>query len=206
MGAELYFQPGQGDDVKQKLRGSVCVYRGEPVYISNTEEHRLQIAYLRDPFEVETIDYRVQEFRYLTPQLGYMNHNRKALYLSRNPVGGWNSPALTRDAIEIVGSTNKRLSDYDDFFRSRALRDCIKGEHPDLNAAKAILEIGEAQSVAFHRHFALKMVKINSFEIEKRGVETVGIIKNTTIFAFDDRNKKQLELATKGLEIDVKTV
>lgn len=203
MGAELYQNENSGqDDVRRMLVNHVCMYKGEPVFVTRSSTHRVNVSYLKDPFVVETIDYRVAEFTYKSPPLGYLNWQGEAFYLTRTPAEGYHSPALSMHALKIPEALYPKI-DTSRFLQTKELAVCIKGEHPSFaDAIKAVRE-GEATSMAFHRHFAIDRRAKGRCVLEKRGLEEIGLVKDKTIIIFDERQKPAIETLTKGSDFNV---
>ena len=171
MGTELYQGPDR-DDVRQRLGGTICRYKGKPVYIADTRGgHQVYVQPLL-PFSdnYELIDYRTPDFDYKSPPLGYMNFQDRAYYLSRLPWRDIQKQGLCQQAIEFKPDALGRGG----WFPSEALAKCILGEHPNLQDALELIQTQGHESVAIHRHIAIGTVSGQSLGVFYRG-RVVGI-------------------------------
>lgn len=202
MGVELLCQ-GSHNHVRARLVNTVCLYKGEPVFVKESQEHRLQVSYLADDFRVETVDYRTTDFKYMGLTLGYMNHAQEALYLMRSISRGTGSPALNYDCIKVAGQEE---STWDaSFMHTKEFGDCIKGIYPSFKDIHEKVDNGDFMSGAFHRHFAIRRHK-SRLVITRRGTEDVGFIKGSRIITFDKRPHEVIEAATRGTEFNVEAL
>lgn len=147
MGRELYLN-GDRDDVRRRLTDTICMYKGEPVYVSSNRGHILTIydLYKRDKGQV---DYRSDDFDYRSIRLGYMNYNKQAFYVNRIP--------LRSNATWGVSSQNLSCSNggRPPTTWGKEMIDCVMGTHPSLATAISNLRQKDWVSCAFHRHFAV---------------------------------------------------
>lgn len=206
MGAELLCTD-RYNDVYHHLVGGLCLYKEEPVIVRNSDKHRVQIAHLNDPFLVETVDYRVKEFRYNSPPLGYFNAKKDALYLQRS-AKETSFHALRPDyLIALPGGWGVLYDENPEWFTSKAMGDCIKGKHPSFQEVLNSLREEEAESRAFHRHYALKHKARNTFSLVKRGLEEIGLVRDNRLIIYESRHKNIVETLIKGAEdINVSTL
>ena len=170
MGTELYQGPDR-DDVRQRLGGTICRYKGKPVYIVDTRGgHQVYIQSMNPPSDdYELIDYRTPDFDYKSPPLGYMNFADRAYYLSRLPWRDIQKQGLCNQAVE-----SRPAIPRGGWFPSEALAKCILGEHPTLEQALELIQIQGHDSVAVHRHIAIGVVSGQSLGVFYRG-RMVGI-------------------------------
>jgi len=165
MGKELYIG-GDKDDVRFRLSGTICRYKGRPGYIGDTRGASVYFQDLVNQGEgYKVIDHRDGDFDYRSPPLGYMNYGGNACYLSRIPDRDNQKMGLGQHVIDARPSLEDRRS----WFVSVEMGKCILGEHPSLEEALKLLNEDEAESVAFHRHFALSKLNAKVFGIHYRG-------------------------------------
>jgi hypothetical protein len=203
MGAELY-----ADDINRILIGSVCVWKGEPVFVnsSDNQNHRLQVSYLKDTFLVETVDYRNLEFIYNSPKLGYMNYKKRAHYVTRSPGRGNHTSALVKESLIITPTIESQRSlnpNRHMWFSSKEFADCIKGDHPSFEEALGSVKDGNALSMAFHRYFALERKTRRRIVLKKRGEDEMGIVKDNTILLFEEKARRAIETLIEGSSFHV---
>jgi hypothetical protein len=203
MGVELLVDSDR-DHVREKLVNTVCLYKGEPVFVKESQEHRLQVSFLSDSFHVETVDYRTADFRYMGINLGYMNQKLEAVYLIRSHNHGTGSPAINCGCLKVVGDREMRF-DSKSWLNTNEFGDCIKGIYPVFKDAFEEVDTGEAMSRAFHRHYAIRRVK-NRLVITRRGSTDIAFIKGSRIIALDKRSLGAIEAAARGTEFNVETL
>lgn len=152
----FFANPG---DLRQKLNGTICRYKGEPYYIENNGEQ--DVIWLQsitekkhDPFLISPDD---RDFDYSSPPLGFANHKDRCTFVGRLParrsVQGINESNLLHYDLE-----GKEVGPIKGFFLSQGMYDCIMGKfEPFETVLRRFLrkDPDKAYSQAFARHFAL---------------------------------------------------
>lgn len=172
MARELY----KGDERKH-LHGTVCLYKGEPVFVQAEKGDGLITLMNLGDLEQGigksvVIDYTDPEFSYKSPPLGYMNHLKRAQYLVRVPIR-MNKQGLTADAIDTIPPGRPRGQ----FLWTQAFADCIKARHPTLEMAVYRVREEEWESCAFHRKLAVRALANRCLGLDYMG-NLVGLSEN----------------------------
>lgn len=153
------------DDKVRRLHNSICLYKGEPVYVlarhnfrgvpQLSEEGILvgPLGYV-DVFNKngwELVDYTSDDFSYDAFPLGYINIDGSAYYLSRMPFQQY-TQGLTQNQLVVIGASTTGGSFPGRFFSSKEMAACILGKYPSFEEA---LKSNDPE-VAFDRYFSLK--------------------------------------------------
>lgn len=156
------------DDVRLRLHKTVCMYKGEPVYVNVDDigtDHKVRVCPLvavanasLDKYKL--VDYREDAFDYKYMELGYMNYKNNTWFLARNPERK-NHQGLKYDCIHSTPYIGDEHS-YINWFFSSAMHDCIMGKYPTLTEALDKLRNEDAKGVAVHRDFAVKWIDNNN--------------------------------------------
>lgn len=163
MGRELYIGEDGKDDVRWRLVDTICRYKGEPVYVRGSQSHMLTIQYLTRGRDREIVDYRIPEFDYSAPPLGYMNVDRSARYISRVPSRENQKQGLSRIMLQAHDGF-----DVQNYALTAEFRSCVLGEHRTLEQALEDLEQAW-ESVAIARHVAIRKLGAHALAIDYRG-------------------------------------
>jgi hypothetical protein len=149
MGKEFF----GAEDKKQKLNGTICMYKGSPVYVQaeRDDDTTVTIQNLTGKNLPKKIKYTDEEFDYLNIPLGYLNYGQNAMYLSRQPARQYYQ-GLRAEYIMADGPRQHYVADY---FMTSSMVSCILGDHPTFHKALEAVVDGEAQSRAFSRHLSV---------------------------------------------------
>ena len=169
MATELYIGPDK-DDVRKRLVGSICRLNGEPIYVRDSKAHVVGYYGVIDEI-YKTVDYRVKEFDYRSPPLGYMNYDGQAIYVSRIPDRHNQRQGLCHDVITGTPTWPRGR------WPCPEIGFCIKGSHPTLEQAIQRIDDSECESVAIHRHVAISKLNGCTLGIHYRG-RLVGMREN----------------------------
>jgi hypothetical protein len=156
------------DDVRMRLHKTVCMYKGEPVYVNVDDigtDHKVRICPLvatpnASLEKYKLVDYREDAFDYRFMELGYLNYKGNCWFLSRNPERK-NHQGLKYDCVSASpGDLNDHYS-YINWFFSAGMNDTILGKYPKLSEALDKLR-DDAKGVAVHRDFAVRWIDTNN--------------------------------------------
>lgn len=155
MGKELFNR----DDVIKRLHQTICMYKGEPVYVTADCEGRTKVlAYPLKEFGANrackpiVVNYTDDSFSYKSPPLGYIYYNDRAFYLSRIP-DRKQRQGLHQEVIFSV-PTNDEVP-WIEMLQSPEMHMCIMGRHPSLMDARVLIAKG-ARSVPISRNCAVQ--------------------------------------------------
>lgn len=150
-------------DLELKLYGTVCRYKGVPVYIGQTSAKLLHLYDITRKESVASISPNDPDFDTATPQLGYMNYEDQVYYVSRPPLRRTRQGIDTRNTVfkPLVGRFNYPP---EHLLYSVQFRDMVMGNYPKLDSVlenmraswKKDYNIGLQKAVT--RHIAL-MIK-----------------------------------------------
>ena len=151
------------EDVKLRLHKTVCLHKGEPVYVLVEDLGRNHEVYCTPLAAAMTtnkggkyVDYRTGEFDYKYIPLGYIQYKHNAYYLSRLPERK-NHQGLKSDVIHSTPDICKEYPQQYWFFHS-SMVDCIKGKHMPMKEAVDKILFDGWQSAAVHRYFAVAKI------------------------------------------------
>lgn len=181
---------GGADDVIKRLHGTICMYKGEPVYVMGYID-RSTGGYSATHVQVcpvqsydrygsrdkknswEIIDYTQDTFRYKAFPLGYVNHNGRAYYASRIP-NRYQYYGLSPDSIlwEPIVSSSHHIVFTDSFV------DMIHRRYPNMDDAETRLIAGERR-IAISPDVAIERVKGRTMHLLFKG-KNVGIKMGAT--------------------------
>lgn len=136
------------------LHGSVCLYDGEPIYVTTDRKIYPKInLYKIDALNKiwKKIEVSDPLFDDRSPNLGYMNFEDNAHYLRRMPVREQNQGLRI---FNVVATPAIQL----DWFPSMNLYNCIKNIYPSYSEAlDRTIKAGQ-EGCAFHRHVAIRPI------------------------------------------------
>lgn len=205
------------EDRNARLHNTVCMYDGEPVYVSTRDvggqntslkAHEVFITPLKqmensskDPV-IKTVSYTDDKFSTRGMRLGYVNVKNDCVFVTRRP-GQQTRQGLSVDQINIVINGNSqgnatRLSIF-----QPEVAYTILGEYPSWQEAYARVK-GDAVSCAFDRMFAFARLGRRSYSILLRGL-TVGHFdgQHATLFAGRETRLIKKALTEKGISCHV---
>lgn len=192
-GKEIMFETAE--DVNTKLGGSVCLYKGEPIYVlhnygSPHDPKNLKIEYVPLPYKDsntklvcsvwdENLDYRS-----LSSRLGYLNataYNNaygEALYLSRTPIrkscqGLSKSNIIPVQFQEIPEQALGKSHHYfESYIKDNSFIDTLHGKYPTINQiSREFIAHTTWRSRAFDRQFSISRSRVGPFYLNYRGRE-----------------------------------
>ena len=142
----MYKEPEYADS---RLRGTIVRLGDEPVFVDNVDGEMIcSVSTLEG---LAPVRIHVDELNLMSPPLGFVNRNGKAVYISRKPMRqDWRQGVRTNSIITFVGNEPARV----DMDNTTIMR-CIKGDYPSIGDAVNALEVGEARSAAISREFCL---------------------------------------------------
>jgi hypothetical protein len=156
------------EEVNFRLSNSIVTYDGKPVYITRIQHPEdedgkevARVFFYEIPLKQgggarETRKFlSSRKFDLATPPLGYMNFQKRALYLSRRPVRQQRQ-GLTNDTLSIIGVTGRPTMDHNmnNLITSNGFVDMFANKYPSFKEAGDLLDDGEVSSVAVSRKFA----------------------------------------------------
>lgn len=144
MGAPFY----NWDDVRMNLHNSVCMYRGEPVYVQVAGDEVRVAKVGTDRWG--KADYLSSEFDYCAMRMGYMNYKEDAFFLSRLP-DRRNNQGLT---LALIHSQPRLPNNY--WWSNPCFGDALMGRYPNRDQALEDVNSGRYESCAFNRQFAFR--------------------------------------------------
>ncbi len=151
------------EDVKLRLHKTVCLHKGEPVYVTVDDLGKNHEVYVIPLAAVQTtmkggkfVDYRQGDFDYKYIPLGYIQFKQNAFYLSRLPERK-NHQGLKADVIHSDPDINQLYSSAN-WFYSAAMVDCIKGKHMPVKEAIDKIQFDGWKSAVVHRYFAVARI------------------------------------------------
>lgn len=148
MGTALYQAEGR-DDVRRRLVSSICRYQGKPVYVRTNVGPNIEIQSMDGVGTRSVVPHTHPDFDYRSPPLGYMNLEKQAWYLTRQPDRNNARAGLSQDMLVCSNG------EYAPGFATKEMGDCILANHPTYQEAiKNVLE-NDWESCAFHRHFSI---------------------------------------------------
>lgn len=147
-------------DLIDRLHQTICRFQGKAVLV--TVETKSSLA-LFDPVDRSKLLTKIKpndpDFDISSPELGYMNHDEKVLYVERLPQRRFRQ-GLTYECCstyDVTGEGGARpmLSQY---MQSSGLVDMIEGRYPKFREAQILLQKGAAKEIAVSRDIAFKML------------------------------------------------
>lgn len=186
------------EDTRMRLHGTICEYKGRPVYVSVGDDGRdfdpdrpdiapkkrdandITCYYLSDrgmrregAIKIKVTD---PAFSYRALPLGYVFYDGAAYYVSRLP-SRQNRAGLYSSQLET-----RPWADPARFITRPCFEDCILGKHKKFDKAMELIQAGEAVSVPIHRHVAIGKIDEYNIALMYRG-RVIGLhIENTNRF------------------------
>ena len=159
------------NDANMRLGNTIVLYDGKPVYVrevgaigegegKNGDIFRVYVKELpltaedRGNYDRKFISSK--KFDLAPFPMGFMNHNGKAIYLSRAPKKQQRQGLSegTLSSYTLGDTTGSRAVRFNDLLRMTEFTDCISNKYPNVREATRLVEAG-ADSVAFSRVFAI---------------------------------------------------
>jgi hypothetical protein len=155
------------EEITFRLTNSIVTYDGKPVYIS-----RVSYPEAEDGKEIARVYFyeiphknggarevrkflSSRKFDLATPRMGYMNHQRQAVYVSRRPVRQQRQ-GLTNDTLVTVGPDGRGVEgvNLNNLVNAQGFADMFANKYPSFDEAGDLLNDGLTSSVAVSRKFA----------------------------------------------------
>lgn len=156
------------DQAALRLANTVVEYDGRPYLVANVSGNNvnptldlMDLPKQRDVIKILADDPKLNYRRF---QLGYVNYNRNALYLSRMPA---------RQQKQGLCNTNVNVSgdgrwNFNIIMGSDAINDVFQNRYPTFNEAVDSIKPGE--SMAFSRRFAVYLDEdLGFYELRYKG-------------------------------------
>lgn len=147
---------GSIEDVQLRIGRSICLYKGEPVYVSCDYQSypNVQIQHIVAKYGVvskgaKVIDHRDPDLDDRAFDLGYMQYDDRAYYLKRGAFRHQNQGLRAENIISVPYLSRGS------FIFTGGMHSCIMGTHPTLKEAFGQLDKG-ALGVPIHRHVAIQ--------------------------------------------------
>lgn len=172
------------EEVEFRLRNTVVLYDGDPVYITKTNlpgaDDEGEIA--RVFFQPLPYNGRGREVRKylsskkfdLTPfKMGFMNYEGAAYFLARQPLRQ-NRQGLGAGTLSIknMSPNETRGIDFNTVITADGFVDMIRGKYPSFQEAGEMLNGGDAYSVAVSRSFCFLFdTDLDMLLLSHRGVK-----------------------------------
>lgn len=154
-------------DAVMRLDGTICKFEDDPVYVEfhgEDDPHKVHISYFDGSGRrSKTVKYTSPDFTYHPINLGYININNNAYYLSRSPVRR-QKQGLARDSIRILPHPRGLHGSFH-YFPSIELSKTIKGDYPSLKKAIKSIERGKVKGIAVDRDVAFRESDMDLFSI-----------------------------------------
>ncbi len=159
------------EDVKGKLHGTYCLYKGRAVLIKAIiqESDVKYIAHGSTLFNgrVVAFDINDPDFNCSNYNIGYVNNTKTGAWFYRVPLKQYH---------QGLRSTQVRMK-YSDiqfsntiFNANRGVCAMLENSYPSIKSAAESLQIGDAAIVAFHKNFAMTYDQIHKdFLLEYKG-------------------------------------
>lgn len=165
-------------DASMRLHQTVCLYKGEPVFVQFNEEGsatKVTISYFDESKRrPKTIHYTDPEFTYEPIRLGYMNTKGNTYFLSRSPVRR-QKQGLTYNSISVSPKKSVFFS-----FPCLPLMKTIIGDYPTLKQAFKWMDEGKVEGVAVDRDVAFRRNDVDMYDIlfKERTVGRYSLVTN----------------------------
>lgn len=155
------------EEIKMRLESSVVLYDGAPVYITRVaapeadDKKEISRVFFRElPYEPDGRDIRKflssRKFDLNIPNLGYINHRGRALYLTRAPVRQYSQGLCNKNTTVMELGGRRSEWSFNDIIRGDGLANLLKGSYPSFKEAGEILN-EKTQSVAISKSFAVNI-------------------------------------------------
>jgi hypothetical protein len=158
-------------DAQMRLQGTVVLYAGEPVYITEVgavgpgdpkgDVFRVYASPIpMKPHDMDKGKMRKfissKKFDLAPFPMGFMNYKGSAYYCSRLP-RRQQRQGLSNGTFQAmpVGNRGLPVLRLEDVIYQEDFYNCIKGKYPPFDEACKRIALGAEASVAFHRSFAL---------------------------------------------------
>jgi hypothetical protein len=165
------------DDLRVLYRGSVCLYKGTPVKVTEIKEEGRNNIFTLYNLELKksfNVAFKIEDFSPIEGRIGFVNHSNMSFYITRRPSRQWIiGLAPTNIRINVLAKPahydckHKAFAEIQEL-DTRAVLSAIKGEYPSFEEAthKAITTGGV---FAFDRQFAIDCDKSVYFKTTKVG-------------------------------------
>jgi hypothetical protein len=169
------------DELVTRLRRSVIMYKGSPVYVEGVDGMTLQLTQLEtgEPLSVKSSD---TGFDIGSPLLGYVNTDGGAVYVMRRPIRLYKQ-GLSTENLTVRGGRgfNER------YLKDKSFSNMLLNIYPKLPSVLGAVMYSnpfapiKSSVRAFHRHLA-----VDGNKLHYKGRE-VGIIREDKTFQLNER-------------------
>jgi hypothetical protein len=167
------------EDTHLRLEKTVCMYKGVPVYCAVSMDFPVNTVHycpIETAMETQRARYKAvlctsDEFSAKVPELGYLNYDTNAWYLTRVPERKQRQGLVS---TSVVSSPNiNDMYDPHRWFFSEAMKDLLTNQYPTRREAieNVMNGIGgiPVKGSAFHKHCAIVRIDIGSIGLHYRG-------------------------------------
>ena len=162
-------------DVRQFYNKTLCLYKGEPVYVREAAAGRISIVHLQTG-KKEVVDFQPEDFGPLRSRIGMINESGAVFFMKRTPVRlmqvghSLNNCRLETVILSNVEGGQRLATDRLRSLQTPSLYSAIKGEYPSFQTAlKSITEDGRA-GIAFDKQFAIDNRRNIFYRLQRVGV------------------------------------
>jgi len=156
------------EQAKQKLAGTVIMYKDKPIYIGDVKQGGggvVLLAYNLPNYEKEILlkldDNNLDGLNF---KLGYVNYKDTATYLTRVPRRQY------AQGLRGENTANSMGYNFGDLTREPSFSENLSGKYPSFEDCVKTVEAGKNRSRAFHRRFAIsKDNELGFYQLEYKG-------------------------------------
>lgn len=155
------------DDVHMRLHNTYCMYDGKPVFVTVNVGYPVGDVTIYPPGSVDVLKSKVinitnDKFKFVFPELGYVNYKNCAVYLGRRPDRNQRQGLDPGSCYAIVHAQNdSRLPpSVSTIICSENFIPNLEGVYPSLTEALELLK-EDAQSVAISKRVAIGYIGRN---------------------------------------------
>lgn len=153
------------EQAKQKLAGTVIMYKDKPVYIGDVKQGGggvVLLAYNLPGYDKEVLlkidDNNLDGLNF---KLGYVNYKGTATYLTRVPRRQYSQGLRSENTSNSLGYNFEQMT------RDPSFSENLSGKYPSFEECVKAVESGKNRSQAFHRRFAIsKDSELGFYQLE----------------------------------------
>lgn len=138
------------DDCSQRLRHSVIIHEGKPVYITKIKSS--SVVFGTDLITREDLEFKLKADSVAPPRLGYVNYNGRSYFFCRKPIRKVRQGVCTDNLYSCDGDVAGALITTSEFGKM------LINAYPSVKECVDSVLKGEASAKAFSRLFAVKGV------------------------------------------------
>ncbi len=155
------------DDVHMRLHNTYCMYDGKPVFVTVNVGYPVGDVTIYPPGSLDAAKAKIinitnDKFKFVFPELGYVNYKNCAVYLGRRPDRNQRQGLDPASCYATVHAQNdSRLPpSVSTIICSENFIPNLEGIYPSLQEARKLLK-EDAQSVAISKRVAIGFVARN---------------------------------------------